>query len=142
MKVYLVYPKDRTIWAQSALGQQNADYKLIELVDDYDYWRFYKKVWGEPFIVVEHDVMPWIGAIEQMKKCPMQWCAVPYAIHGGFFDGLGCTKFPALKIKLEKQRWDSLHGTIDHQLRRTYNLTPHIHNPPALHMNQLHWTKE
>lgn len=36
-----------------------------------------RKWWleGEPFIVVEHDVVPWPGAIEALIECPEPWCA-------------------------------------------------------------------
>lgn len=44
------------------------------------YARAFAQWWeaGEPFAIVEHDVVPWPGAIEVLEACPELWCAFSY----------------------------------------------------------------
>ena len=55
-------------------------YEPIELTDDYQYWQFLRERWeaGENFINIEHDCIPWPGAIESLEQCPYNWCGFWY----------------------------------------------------------------
>jgi hypothetical protein len=63
---------------------------------------------GEPFIIVEHDVVPWPGAIEMLAECPEPWCAIE--VHPGYHlirhgsVGLSCIKVvPKLLSAISEQ---------------------------------------
>ena len=45
--------------------------------DEFAYWRMMKAVWekGEPFIIVEHDVLVAPDTIERLAACPRVWCS-------------------------------------------------------------------
>lgn len=103
--------------------------------DDYAYWRNVFADPDEPFLVVEHDVIPWPGALAELQACPREWCAVPYRIHGAFMDGLGCTKFPAIAV--DRDDWRSLHGTVERTLHAR-DVRVHRHWPPAAHLSTSH----
>lgn len=56
---------------------------LHELSLDHDaYWKALVSWWKRPgdLVVVEHDVVPASGVVEQMLKCSHLWCSSPYAI--------------------------------------------------------------
>jgi hypothetical protein len=102
---------------------------------------------GEPFINLEGDTAPWPGALTQMWKCPEPWCVLPYLIHQVInANGIGCVKFSAEFIascpdvwrnypRNDVFDWRSLDAWLLHTVEPR---RPHIHFPPALHMNRVH----
>src|SRR4051812_16119673 len=88
--------------------------KITELVDDvlrsqtkdiiwiycghspFDYHELLKSLWHqrETTILVEHDVLPWPGALQELWQCPCKWGSYSYPLHGGvgIHHGFGCTK--------------------------------------------------
>lgn len=67
-----------------------------------DYWDLLASQWkhwsaGESIVVVEQDVLPADGVVEDMLSCPRPWCSSPYRLGTGVWldEGLGCTKFSA-----------------------------------------------
>lgn len=56
---------------------------------------------GEPFIVNEHDVLPWPGALDELAACPEPWCGFSYyrGVHTRV-PTLGCVRFGAEVLKL------------------------------------------
>ncbi len=83
-----------------------------EIETDYaSYWRD-QWTYGQPFINVEHDVVPWPGALEGLWSCIGAWCA--YAYHHGedYLDGqtafpyIGCVKIGRGLIEATPGLWD------------------------------------
>lgn len=64
--------------------------------DRWAYTDYLQDMWdrGQTFINVEHDVVPWPGALEQLMDCPNPWCffgyrqALDVAANGGAPFGL------------------------------------------------------
>jgi hypothetical protein len=48
--------------------------------DDWAYNNYLEKVWdkGGAFINMEHDIVPWPGAIQVLMQCPYPWCTFGY----------------------------------------------------------------
>jgi len=82
-----------------------------------NYWRD-----GRTFILLEDDMAPWPGAIDQLRRCPEPWCRFDYSIGFGRFGlgTLGCMKFgepllrtfPDLWLRWEGVHWRNLDATI------------------------------
>lgn len=48
---------------------------------------------GEGFVLVEHDVAPWPGAVRHLIDCPRDWCAHRFPKYQHLIRSLGCVKF-------------------------------------------------
>ncbi len=67
------------------------------------YTQLLQKLWreGETFALVEHDIVPWRGALKQLDACDHPWCGFPYPLvlphvpAGVLHAGLGCVRFRA-----------------------------------------------
>jgi hypothetical protein len=47
---------------------------------------------GEDLVIIEHDILPWPGAIDELLACPFDLCGLPYVEHSTFATALGCTR--------------------------------------------------
>ena len=58
------------------------DYTPIAVKGENDYYHYFKQRWeaGEAFINIEHDVVPWPGAIEAIEQCERDWCVYNYSL--------------------------------------------------------------
>lgn len=118
--------------------------RVFRMEGDFDYYLLLAKLWREdrPFVLVEHDVLPWPGAIAQLLACEWPWCALPYAVHGRSSAYLGCVKFEpyrlgSLPLPAELQHWRSLDLLVQRELiARGYR--EHRHGPEVGHMNLTH----
>lgn len=121
--------------------------------DERQYWWLLRGLWqdGEPFTIVEHDVIPPAGAVAEMWGCPEDWCAVPYPCGGIVTTALGCTKFeapllaryPDLVERLPDaaRAWHSLDNAVIGELHRRGE-REHVHTPPAEHLHGWRSAKE
>lgn len=52
----------------------------IRLTEEDSYVRYFEERWAErrTFINLEHDVVPWPGALDELWACPQPWCAFGY----------------------------------------------------------------
>jgi hypothetical protein len=108
------------------------------------YWRLLNDLWqqGDPFILVEHDILPWPGALEELWACPGLWCANSYDQRGvGIYHSFGCTKFSAELIRRLPNVWRDMDKRW-HQLDQQFewraaqaSLRPHPHRPPVIHLH-------
>src|SRR5688572_21038894 len=84
--------------------------RYVELNDDDGYRQLLKRIWqeGETVVLVEHDVVPWPGAIEELFACPCLWGSYSYRINGGIgiHHGLGCTKISGALMRMLPGLWD------------------------------------
>ena len=72
-------------------------------IKDYDhtaYWRMLMYAWKElgDTVIVEQDMLPADGVVEEMLACDQPWCTSPYRgspnrREPDLIDGLGCVKF-------------------------------------------------
>ena len=72
-----------------------------------DYWQHRWEI-GKGFVNLEHDVLPWPGALVEMWRCPEEWCTFAYGFgeHLGRSSYLGCVKFGASFIAKTPGLWD------------------------------------
>lgn len=97
--------------------------------------------WTEGFVVVEHDVAPWTGAIAQLAECGRDWCMFRYPKQGELTRGLGCTKFsdrlvrahPDLPDSWRGTDWRDLDGAVGTAVRSATGSQPCFHGPPVAH---------
>jgi hypothetical protein len=73
---------------------------------EYKYFEHWRGWWrtaletGEPFCIIEQDVVPTLAGIESLRRCNHLWCGCPYYVGGGLTDrSLGCTKFSAALVR-------------------------------------------
>jgi hypothetical protein len=95
MKVYCPHT-DLTPETRAALDASGYEWTPIDVSgSDTAYTEFLQKIWrrGETFAIVEHDIVPWRGALEQLDDCHHPWCGFSYPFGGGMIEGLGCTRF-------------------------------------------------
>lgn len=125
----------------------------VEYWDVEDYATYWQVRWdeGTDFINVEHDVVPYPGAIESLESCPEPWCAYGYHLNDLFADHvrtlfpyLGCVKITHELIALTKDCWSSWEDpdwlVCDKRLAevaRSHGLDVHQHFPPVTNANPL-----
>lgn len=121
----------------------------------HSYYEVLQAQWaiGRDFILLEHDVFPWPGALEQMSECNEVWCGHDYLyppIIRQFLLGIGCMKFSSkliekvpdffkyvdlLNFRGEDLRdWRMLDSWIISGLRDVAGVEPHLHTPPVVHL--------
>jgi len=116
------------------------------------YLDYMQKAWslGRDFINLEHDIVPWPGAIQALLECPEPWCFYGYD-HGVDFvrsscPVLGLTRFRAGFVKRFPRLWanyDPPHpehpwrGLDVHLMRYTapLGITAHQHTPSVFNAN-------
>lgn len=112
-----------------------------------DYYNLVKELWtaGEPFIINEHDIIPWPGAIEKIVDCPSPWCTFTYRSPAGWItDGLGLVKFEPLrlpnifKIDFEMKHWSNLDVQIARRLQFNGSHAC-VHEPAVSNLNPQMW---
>lgn len=138
-----------------ALAQDGVDAEFRHMTDEESYFRLLSELWSgaESFITVEHDIVVWPGAIQQLADCPHEWCTVPYYCSVGWIeDGLGCTKFSSSLIGKIPEMFTAFPGCcahtknycgldrlIAHQLTDARGFRPHVHSPGVANLNE-RWT--
>jgi hypothetical protein len=99
--VYVPWTQNRGPYPEcrKALEPSNPTYVDVSS-DDFAYWRMMRDVWnkGEPFIIVEHDVLVRSDTIERLAACPRQWCSqrvhsVDVGHGRAWVAALGCAHF-------------------------------------------------
>jgi hypothetical protein len=113
---------------------------------DSSYYRLVRNLWhdGETFIIVEHDIIPWPGAVTILDQCSQPWCLNPY---NNQTDGsLGCTKFGKTLLtqypdaldepffRHYDKSWAMLDGYVYDKLT-SLGVDRHIHKPNVAHLH-------
>lgn len=112
------------------------------------YFNLMREAWlaQKTFILIEHDLVPWPGALTQIWQCEAPFCTYP-APHGigpdrKYTYGLGILKFDEMLMKwfpdhLEDpsltRKWYHLDGEVFTRLQEK-NIKIHYHYPPVLHL--------
>lgn len=130
--------------AKLNLATQGFHPRLIRMERDFSYDLLFRKLWeaGRPFILVEHDILPWPGALVELWNCPQPWCGFQYYVFGELRSYLGCTKFnPGVlgecPLEGDLLEWQKIDKAIQRKLL-TRGQNGHIHGPPVTHLNINH----
>lgn len=115
--------------------------------DHHAYWRLLCDLWdaGHAFVIVEHDIVPLPGMIQELWDCPSQWDAVPYRMDDIVTTAFGLVAFgPSLlrgtgdlleRILDEHRVWSGLDSIVIAELHRR-GYTEHVHEPEVVHLHQ------
>ena len=114
----------------------------VEMTNDHSYPVMLDELWeiGKPFVIVEHDILPWPGAIQEMWTCTEPWCGFPYALPGGLDAYLGCTKFDpwAFSFPPKLREPEATFQYCDQMLAQgaaRVKIEMHRHGPPVVHLH-------
>jgi hypothetical protein len=113
----------------------------ILMTDRLHYARMFTEQWQSRrgFILVEHDIVPWPGALQQLDACEEELCTFEYPVGaGGWGRSLGCTKFAESLVERvpydvtwQNRAWDELDGGVFATLQG--EAVMHVHTPPVAH---------
>jgi hypothetical protein len=137
-------------WPGSSLPHQ---WDAIDVSQaDTAYTRLLATLWalGEPFAIVEHDIVVHPGTLVDLEACTHTWCAFPYQLGRFTTAGLGCTKFSAQLIRAHphavaetwaeqteahpRGHWCNLDDRLTRVLMRA-GAVRHEHAPVVEHLN-------
>lgn len=100
----------------------------------------FRQLWadGEPFILVEHDILPWHGALNLLDECEEPYCGFVYQVRNHLETWLGCTKFePArlgeVPLPPELDFWQFDVPVTAELANAGYR--KHVHGPAVVHIN-------
>jgi hypothetical protein len=109
------------------------------------YAELFSKLWSQarPFIIVEHDILPWPGALRELTECPEPWCGFTYRLgrpaRQTYPSLIGCTKFEPLRLgscPISKNlHWKQLDGQIGEVLHKERSIKMHHHYPEVGHLH-------
>src|SRR5215216_621829 len=141
VRVIVASPTKECI-AHWALDAERIDHEVHVCYGDNGYGELLSALWAlaESFILVEHDIAPWPGAITRLKNCNQQWCAYQYPLNFDLVAALGCTKFTSeliattwtISSRWAETHWGALDGLVVHRLQLAGH-KPHLHSPPVAH---------
>jgi hypothetical protein len=113
----------------------------------YGYAELFMECWktGKPFVIVEHDILPWVGALDQLANCPEPWCGFKYDLgcvpaYQKYPCYLGCSKFEPVRLgacPVESNfQWNALDGHVARVLHRERGIKMHFHQPDVVHLHR------
>jgi hypothetical protein len=117
---------------------------FVELNGEHGYSDLLKRLWAnlETVVVIEQDVLPWPGAVEELHSCIGEWCTCSYRYGGGYglSHMLGCAKLSIALMKKLPGLWDKPvpWARCDAHLyyaAREVGQEPHPHRPPVVHLS-------
>lgn len=126
---------------------------LLPVEDRTAYARAFQGWWQIPadIMIVEQDIVPAPGMIDDMFRCPEPWCVRPYHIGDGRFAiGLGMCKFSYVLTRTFRSAgelaardgrtsgpyldWVTLNESVERRLRR-WGVIAHMHRPEVEHLH-------
>jgi hypothetical protein len=123
-------------------------FELIEMDNGLGYWRLLRDFWRarEPVLIIEHDVVPWDGAVDELEACSEPWCAGGYNEHD---TNLGLVKFtpehmaqiPDVWDRMELRNWRDCHCHHGITYERA-GIAAHRHGPPMLNTGSIRRGRE
>ena len=126
------------------LEMQGLQPRYERMGDVYAYDRLFRRLWaeGEPFVIVEHDNLPWPGAVQRLWECDRPWCAFEYLMLGELRVALGCTKFDPSRLgdcplTGDPKPWNRMDWFVIDELTTRY-ASSHLHEPAVAHLNYGH----
>lgn len=144
IKIFIPYTKIQPATLISLIGYK---YTPVKVEGDFGYSNYFKDRWneGETFINLEHDIVPYPGAISAIWDCPLEWCVYDYHLPNHWNRNLedevngiplGCMKISAEMIKKTARMWDKpiIWNKCDQHLTRC-GLQVHQHYPSVVNAN-------
>ena len=127
------------------LISQGIDARYVNVSGDvYNYDKLFRELWnaGKTFIIVESDIIPWPGALQQLWECECIWGAYSYFVFGQLRVQFGCTKFNPkelgeLPLSETAIHWSRLDWEVISTLSKRWH-AGHLHNPAVSHLNYAH----
>lgn len=120
-------------------GSQEAYFELM-----YKHWKE-----GETFIVVEHDIVPWPGALKAIFDCQSQLCAyeAPIGTFNGEYSGMGLGIWKLGEAVMDKypdhlddpsltRLWHKVDGEMISRLIYDRHVEMHYHYPAVIHLSR------
>ena len=129
--------------ASVALHLEGVAFILREVEDDEEYGRFLAENWQGEVIILEHDVVPWPGAIGGLRGCMHPWCVYRYPFGPGKLGwALGCLRVnpelvaahPDLPELWQGIAWNQLDAKVVSALTSVSVGDPHFHSPALAHV--------
>lgn len=105
MRVFVPYTN---VQAATAAALESYVVTFVDCsVSEWAYLDYIQARWveGQRFVNVEHDVVPWPGAIEQVWDCPHDWCWFSYPDWFGPVPPFGLVKFSSSFIEQTRDMW-------------------------------------
>lgn len=119
------------------------------------YQEHLKECWerGEGFVMLEHDVVPWPGAVQDLLECPWPWCFFGYLAGIDFVENgaapFGLVRFTAEFIAATPDVWTQMRSRYEgcpdpwrmcdihlgDYMRGRGLFRPHQHTPAVLNAN-------
>ena len=132
---------------QISLAHENREPHMAYMDSDESYHDLLRDTWaqGEPFIINEHDIIAWPGAIAKLEECPSPWCTFLYRSAAGWLkNGLGLVKFDVTRLPnvfgeiFTERHWRGLDLKIARRLE-AHGLTACCHKPAVANLNPFVW---
>lgn len=131
--------------AALALRAEGLNPEVVIMGDDLAYGRLLARLWrqGDGFVLVEHDIVPWPGAVSALSSCPEPYCGHRYQIAGRLGGTLGCVRFssaliaehPDLPSRWAGTHWSNLDIKLTSGLWDVGVREYHLHEPPVAHLH-------
>jgi len=149
MKVVIPFSIDARMLeaVRVALFHERIKPECVLMREETDYYHLVKDLWakGAPFIINEHDIVPWPGALAKIANCENPWCTFEYRSSAGWItDGLGLVKFSPNKLPnifkedFEQRHWSNLDVQIARRLQAN-GVEQCVHKPAVTNLNPLMW---
>lgn len=137
-----------------AFGSPAPVYVALSPDDPFAYARLMLWLWAAKctFVIVEHDIVPPVGAVRGLLECERPWCAHGYQVGGNRYEtGLGLAKVsgsvsalhPDLARRALCRRRDGVldvpWGSMDRHLASALQIAVghhHAHQPDAVHLHE------
>lgn len=133
---------------RDVMSEQIPDVQFCPIEGDHGYQLLLRRLWRQrkSVVIVEHDILPWPGAIPELWQCSCRWGAYSYQLHGGIgiYHGFGCAKLTGELMEIVPNIWEGelAHWSqLDQMLwfaARAKGHEPHPHRPPVIHLNPRH----
>lgn len=132
--------------AVKALELEGVKHDVVLMEDDYSYSELMMALWnnGDSFMILEHDVVPWPGAIEKLAQCSLSWCGHHYPFAPNCIRGaMGNVKFsrqliaqcPNIYKLWETVKWNQIDGAVFPGIIEATGLKWfHRHSPDFAHV--------
>ena len=129
--------------AARALLTEGVECEVVVMDSECDYADALIALWqrGEELCVIEHDVIPWPGALAALSGCSSAWCVYPYHFAPNKLRyALGCLRVSRELVQAHQDlpqawegvAWNALDGAVYRALRAQQR-EPHVHEPGFAH---------
>jgi hypothetical protein len=139
-------------WVEEVLRADRLQPELVDVSEPGAYRKLLAKLWEheEDVVIVEHDILPWPGAVAALWECPEPWCWNAYMLRGQVrcdLPAFGCVKLTATLMAMVGDLWDidnintATWEMLDTHLRivaEEKGITAHLHQPPVVHLSPQH----